>query len=120
MSSKRSEVLDKAKKLKALADRGVGGEMANAKVMFDKYKQKHSITEDELNEYKESSHYANMSDEAFLREMTKEAIPLAIAHLMLRFIDDDEPQKQGLREQISIAGNILLSAIEERTKRKRR
>ena len=44
----REKLIEKALKLKALADRGVGGEMSNAIRMFENYKLKHGITDDEL------------------------------------------------------------------------
>jgi hypothetical protein len=37
----REEILSKLEKLQALADRGIGGEKENAKVMLQKFKEKH-------------------------------------------------------------------------------
>lgn len=47
-TEERIKILDKAKKLKALADRGVGGEKENAYRMLGLYMKKHNITENEL------------------------------------------------------------------------
>ena len=75
--NERDKILEKAKKLKALADRGVGGEQINAKDMYEKYCAKHNISVNELNSCQyESSEYLNMTDEQFLQEMMIEAIPL--------------------------------------------
>lgn len=44
--------LELAKKIKALADGGVGGEAENAKRILDDYIKKHGITEEDLNDDK--------------------------------------------------------------------
>jgi hypothetical protein len=44
----RKKILDKAKKLDALAKRGIGGEKENAYRMLGAYMAKHGITENEL------------------------------------------------------------------------
>ncbi len=54
---KRHEAIVKAKKLKALADRGVGGERVNAKAQLDKIIRKYSLTEFDVIETLET-HYA--------------------------------------------------------------
>lgn len=66
MDSERIKILDKAKKLKALADRGIGGEKENATRMLGLYMEKHNIKESELN-----SHRIN---EDTFRGLTKEEI----------------------------------------------
>ena len=43
MSSERTKILDRAKKLKELADRGIDGEQVNAKDMLEKYMAKHNV-----------------------------------------------------------------------------
>ena len=52
MDSPRKKILDKAKKLKELADRGVGGEKENAIRMLDAYMQKHNISDSEISSHK--------------------------------------------------------------------
>ena len=77
MTEARTKILERAKKLKALADRGVGGEQVNAKDMHDKYCIKHDILPDEVESCKsQSSEYFDMTDEQFLHQMIIEAIPL--------------------------------------------
>lgn len=44
----KSKLIKKAKKLLALAKRGVGGEKDNAKVMLDKFLEEHGISIDEI------------------------------------------------------------------------
>ena len=50
--SERQKILDRAKKLKELADRGIGGEKVNAEKMLIIYKEKHKISDNELNAHK--------------------------------------------------------------------
>jgi len=52
MSTERKKILDKAKKLKELADRGIGGEKDNAIRMLSAYRENHNITDNELNGHK--------------------------------------------------------------------
>ena len=52
MSFERKKILDKAKKLKELADRGVGGEKDNAIRMLTAYMEKHGISDTELTGHK--------------------------------------------------------------------
>lgn len=42
------KIIDKAKKLKELADRGIGGEKENAIRMYEAHKQKHNLTDDQV------------------------------------------------------------------------
>jgi hypothetical protein len=80
MSEERYKILDKAKKLKELADRGIDGEMTNAKDMLEKYMKKHNITMDEISSHNYSSNtaYSKMSDEQFLKEMLADALAVGI------------------------------------------
>ncbi len=48
MSEERKKAFDLAKKLKALADGGVGGEKVNAAALLKKHLAKHGISEEEL------------------------------------------------------------------------
>lgn len=63
----RSEQLNKAKKLRELARRGVGGEMENAKAMLENFKTKYSITDADMDghKYSESFAFAGMKNEEF-------------------------------------------------------
>lgn len=65
-TEERNKILDKAKKLDALAKRGVGGEKENAYRMLGAYMAKHSITENELK-------YHRQNQDTF-RGLTKEEI----------------------------------------------
>ena len=44
------QIINLAKKLKALADRGIGGEQTNALDMLERFMRKHSLTFDDLSE----------------------------------------------------------------------
>lgn len=50
----REEILDKAKKIKALAEQGVSGEQANARKMLDNIMKKYSISDEDLDDDKET------------------------------------------------------------------
>jgi hypothetical protein len=79
MNQERNKILDKAKKLKELADRGIGGEKENAKVMLEKYMLKHNITMNEIQGHTiNDSSYGNMSDEEFYKVMLSEIIALGV------------------------------------------
>ena len=97
MIDERYKIIEKAKKLKELAERGVDGEKVNAKLMYEKYCQKHNITEQEVNDfqYKKSSVYENMSDEDFMYEMRKEAVILGLKLMLANLFG-----KQNLKEQV--------------------
>ena len=70
MSEEREKIIDKAKKLRELANRGVHGEKETAQRMYDAYKEKHNLTDEEIDnhEYTEDfiKQFANMSDEEML------------------------------------------------------
>lgn len=69
----RAKIIDRAKKLKELADRGVGGEKDNAKNMLDAHKAKYNITDQEISGHKYSQdfamNFAKMSESEFLAAM---------------------------------------------------
>lgn len=62
--NKKIEIL---KKLKALADRGIGGEKENAELLLKKYMKKYNISEKELNKDEEKEVYINLKNEIELR-----------------------------------------------------
>lgn len=49
IDEEREKIIEKALKLRELANRGVGGEKENAVRMLSNYREKHSITDDEMN-----------------------------------------------------------------------
>ena len=70
MTPEMKKILDKAKKLKALADRGVGGEKVNARALLDAHLEKHGITEEELfGSIKEHHHFRYEKNQQELLEM---------------------------------------------------
>lgn len=82
MSSERSKIIDKAKKLRELANRGIDGEKETAKRMYDAYKEKHNLTDEEVDghEYTDEffKEFANMNDEEMLEFIGKSLIVLGI------------------------------------------
>lgn len=61
---KKIEIL---KKLKALADRGIGGEKENAELLLKKYMKKYNISEKEINKDEEKKVYINLKNEIELK-----------------------------------------------------
>ncbi len=78
----RKNILDKAKKLKELANRGIGGEKVNAKEMFDKYVLKHKITKRELYYHNMSDEFKNMSREEFANIMILDLVEFGFEFLL--------------------------------------
>lgn len=99
MDKERAKIIDKAKKLKELADRGVGGEKENAKRMYDAYKKKHNLTDEDVKGHKYSDdfikEFANMTDEEALEAIGKGLIILGVG-LLFSFLSDiiSEPSKK--------------------------
>lgn len=48
MSEDRKKIIAKLIKIKALAERGVGGEQATAQLMYDTLKKRYGITDEEV------------------------------------------------------------------------
>ena len=117
MTAERTKILDKAKKLKELAVRGVGGEMRNAKTMLDSYMKKHNITDDELSGHSPSSSFVDMSDEAFMNEMIKEIIPVILGSILSRYGNQNMEDYSNAQTQNFL--NKYLSAIIERVDNKK-
>jgi len=67
MDKEREKILDKGRKLKELADRGVGGEKDTAVRFLSIYKEKHNISDSELEAHK-------IKDETIFRGFTAEQI----------------------------------------------
>jgi len=52
-----NKVIELAKKLKALADKGIGGEKTNAETLLKKFLKKHNLSIDDIENKTEYSHY---------------------------------------------------------------
>lgn len=82
MSSERSKITDKAKKLRELANRGIDGEKETAKRMYDSYKKKHKLTDEEVDghEYTDEfiKEFSKMSDQELLEFIGKSLIVLGV------------------------------------------
>ena len=114
----RKKILDKAKKLKELAERGVGGEKENAKAMLEKYMFKHKISDAEMYSYEStSSDYSKMTDEQFLKIIIIEFIPIGISALFYKFGNDEHKAKANSNANIFF--NKILNIILDRTNTKK-
>ncbi len=95
MSEERAKIIDKAKKLRELANRGVDGEKDTAKRMYDAYKKKHKLTDDEVDGHEYTDDFVNYtkgkSDEELIEEMAKGLIILGVGLIfsLLSGIFDD-------------------------------
>lgn len=87
MDKAREKILDRASKLKELADRGVGGEMDNAKRFLVEYKLKYNISDSELNSHriKDTRQFNGFSAEQILDQIFKELISQGLSILANAF-----------------------------------
>jgi CO dehydrogenase/acetyl-CoA synthase epsilon subunit len=69
----QAQIIDKAKKLKELAERGIDGEKENAIRMYALYKTKHNLTDEQVigHAYTENFkvNFSNASNDEFLKAM---------------------------------------------------
>lgn len=115
MSSDRTKILDKAKKLKELADRGVDGEQVNAKDMLEKYMAKHNISIDEIGGHNISgSIYANMSQEEFYKEMVSDLIIVGLDLLFFNINGNKSKFKEHRDNSLNNLADKYNLAINER------
>ncbi len=65
MDEDREKIIERALKLRELANRGVGGEKQNAIRMLAEHKEKHSLTDEDLNlfTFSDSEYYSNLTPE---------------------------------------------------------
>ncbi len=65
MDEEREKIIERALKLRELANRGVGGEKSTAMRMFKEHKEKHGLTDEDLNLFSttESDYFNNLSPE---------------------------------------------------------
>jgi hypothetical protein len=74
MTTERVKIIDKAKKLRELATRGVDGEKDNAIRMYDFHKEKHGLTDADVDGHAYSQdfmvNFSKMSDEEYQQMMT--------------------------------------------------
>ena len=116
MTSERNKILDKAKKLKELADRGIGGEKDNAKVMLEKWMLKHNITMNELEGHTISdSSYGNMSDEEFYKVMLTEFVAFGMGMLFSKILKVNF----NTEKQFNDLSDKYTQAVKERTNNKK-
>jgi hypothetical protein len=118
MTEERSKILDKAKKIKELADRGVDGEQNSAKDMLARYMEKHNLTIEEIEGHSSSnSSYANMSDEQFMREVLNEFLVLGIGYLISKLLKKDTEFTNG--NAFNSFSTKYTDAVKNRTNKKR-
>lgn len=87
----RGKILDKAKKLQELSNRGIDGEQSNAKYFLEKHIQKYGITDTELNSHVISDEYSKMSNKDFYNLMLYELMDFGINFLVNLFIGNKNP-----------------------------
>ena len=96
-----SKQLELAKKLKELADRGVGGEKLNAQEILLRFLKKHNISLEDIEEEKITEHY-------FLTKTATETRILAqvIWSVNYKLKCYDIPAK--LKKQYALKGNVMI------------
>jgi len=113
MNKERIKILDKAKKIKELADRGFKGEQTAAKDTLEKYMAKHNITIDEINGHTPiNSIYGKMSDEQFMKEMVAELVALGIGVIFSKLF---KVEFNGAKH-FNDFSNKYTQAVKDRTK----
>lgn len=131
MSEERAKIIDKAKKLKELADRGVGGEKENAKRMYEAYKKKHNLTDEDVkgHEYTEDfkKNFSKMTDEELLEVIGKGLIILGVGLLfsfLSNIVGDGSKKSRAKRnsENAKRANEInkILSQMKNKNKNKKK
>ncbi len=118
MTKDKKIILDKAKKIKELADKGVGGERENAKAMLNSFIKKHNLTLEEItgHEYKKSK-YNQMSDEQFLKEMAAEFLVLGIGYIFSKLIKQETKYTSG--HAFHVFQKKYHDAVNERIKKQK-
>lgn len=119
--TERGKIIAKALKLRELRDRGVDGEQANAKTMFEKYVAKHDIKDSELNDFKYSGsdyeQYVNMSDDEFFNEILRELLPISIGYLLSKLggYDLQAHAKSQYNQTVNKYIDVILKRVDKKT-----
>lgn len=110
----RTKIIDKALKLKELAIRGVDGEKDNAQRMLDVWKEKHSITEEELEKstLSKNSEYATMDVSDFMKAMNDDIRAIGFSMLIFGL------GKLFKNENVANIGRNLVREIVKQNKEK--
>lgn len=117
----RTKQIEKAKKLKALAERGIGGEKTNAQRMYDDYCARFNISEEEVINCQigKDSAYANMSDDDFIAEMLGETFALSVGVIMASFFGTNSlkrASKQMFSNHLSRCVDKIVERANHKTK----
>jgi hypothetical protein len=114
MHENRTKIIDKALKLKELAIRGVDGEKENAQRMLDVWKEKHSITDEELEKstLSKNSEYAGMNVDDFMKAMQEDIRAIGFSMLIFAL------GKIFKNENVSNLGKNLVRDIVKQHKEK--
>ena len=70
----REQAADKLKKLKALAEKGVGGERRDARRLYEKIKSKYGISEEELKEPQQDQQEKQFDGDTLFQAATTETM----------------------------------------------
>lgn len=89
---KKEEAIKKLQKLKALADRGVGGESANARKLYEKLMQHYGITDKELEEEEKDIHPLVIREDYLQRLLLQ--ITACHTNGSCRVLRDDIPSRE--------------------------
>jgi hypothetical protein len=99
MSTERDKIIDKAKKLKELADRGVDGEKETAQRMYDSYKQKHNLTDEDVDGHDYTEEFireiSNMSDDELANFLANSLINIGLGLITATIIGSSKTDMFG-------------------------
>lgn len=127
MIDERAKIIDKAKKLKELAERGIDGEKETAQRMYDAYKKKHKLTDEDINGHKYTDDFINefskMSDQELLEFIGKSLIMLGVG-LIFSFLsdltDDDKNSRAKRNSDNTKTANKLTKVFYQISKNKKK
>jgi len=122
MSEERARIIDKAKKLKELADRGIDGEKETAQRMYDAYKKKHNLTDEDVKGHKYTEDFINdiknMTDEEILETIGKGLILLGVGILFSLFSSLDKKSRAKQNSDNSKRANEMNKIFQQMKNKK--
>jgi hypothetical protein len=123
--SERSEIISKAHKIKALADRGIDGEKQAAINMLDIYIKKHNVTEDELATIPKGTTYADSDFDDLLNKLRKETefADVIVGGVLVMFSDmfggRGKRSRETSKEMRKKGLELLLNALKKKNDKRK-
>jgi hypothetical protein len=114
MVLEQDKILSKARKLKELADRGIDGEKETAGRMYEQYKIKHKLTDEQVKGFNKKSQYDKMNYNDFIKNNQDlyNLIGVTIGIALLQLMSKKHPSMR------SKMNEIIDKAVKEAKKHK--